>query len=187
MAGKNRAGRQKIVGGHFIRAKTPCRLFRVWAKSDGPIDTTMPAPVRSSHEKYSQRTVWPGMKHTGIREQWTIRIIVAITVVFVCLSILFAWLQNPGIERNENKARGILVFINQGCVQCHSLSGTGSGRLSLDGIGNRLGENEIRDWIVANPPVINNLSPTIRTIKSSYANIPQQDMNALLYLLNNSK
>jgi hypothetical protein len=127
------------------------------------------------------------MKQSDIREQWAVKIIILTAVLFILLSILFSWFQNPVIKNNDHIISGILVFEKHGCVQCHSIYGKGNTRLPLDGIGSRLSEKEIRHWIVADPAIRNKLSPGIIKFKSSYADMPEQEMKQLLNLLKNSE
>jgi mono/diheme cytochrome c family protein len=46
-------------------------------------------------------------------------------------------------------AGGRRVYDREGCAMCHSIAGQGSRRVPLDGVGGRLGREEIRKWIVA--------------------------------------
>lgn len=89
------------------------------------------------------------------------KLFVAITaLLIVVLAVVFATLrsgpdhaqappprqlapQDPRIER------GRAVFIAQRCQRCHSLHGEGNTRSPLDGVGGRLPEHDIRQWITA--------------------------------------
>ncbi|MFN2425594.1 MAG: c-type cytochrome [Candidatus Binatia bacterium] len=44
---------------------------------------------------------------------------------------------------------GKRVYEREGCAMCHSIDGKGNRRGRLDGVGARLGEDEIRKWIVS--------------------------------------
>lgn len=44
---------------------------------------------------------------------------------------------------------GRRVYDREGCAMCHSIAGKGSRRVPLDGVGGRLGGDEIRKWIVS--------------------------------------
>lgn len=44
---------------------------------------------------------------------------------------------------------GRRVYDREGCAMCHSIAGKGSRRVPLDGVGGRLGVDEIRKWIVS--------------------------------------
>lgn len=47
----------------------------------------------------------------------------------------------------ERVLRGREVYVEQRCAGCHQIAGRGSPRFPLDGVGARLGREEIRMWI----------------------------------------
>jgi cytochrome c2 len=68
------------------------------------------------------------------------------------------------------------VYAEQRCRVCHSIEGEGNTRSSLDGVGGRLTEKEIRLWIVA-PQAMN---PAVA--KRAYQ-LSEEDLNALVAYL----
>ncbi len=103
------------------------------------------------------------------------RWIAGMTGVAVCgMAVIFALIQNaePGEKRVRTTLQvnlpawdgttspshvqdqidlemGRILFQALRCPDCHALSGKGNRRPSLDGIGGRLSEEEMRTWILA--------------------------------------
>jgi hypothetical protein len=65
-------------------------------------------------------------------------------------------------------------------MQCHSIAGEGSPRSPLDGVGSRLPLNEIRQFVIADPEVEDDLSPRVVKAKRVYAGLPADDLQALV-------
>ena len=51
--------------------------------------------------------------------------------------------------RSGVAATGEEVYAAQKCSQCHSVEGKGNKKYPLDGVGSRLSEGEIREWLSA--------------------------------------
>jgi cytochrome c2 len=69
------------------------------------------------------------------------------------------------------------VYAVQKCGLCHSISGTGGGKLALDGVGSKLSPDSMKKWI-----------RTPKEMKSSttmkpYPNLPEKDLNDLVEYL----
>jgi cytochrome c2 len=70
------------------------------------------------------------------------------------------------------------VYETQKCGLCHSISGGGGKRLTLDGVGSKLSSDEIKKWIRAPKEMKAN------TTMKPYPNLPDKDLNDLTsYLL----
>jgi mono/diheme cytochrome c family protein len=74
-------------------------------------------------------------------------------------------------------ARGQVVYREQKCQTCHSVAGVGNRRSPLDGVGGRLDEKALRNWVVA-PQTMN---PKVR--KRAYDKLPKDDLDALVAYL----
>jgi mono/diheme cytochrome c family protein len=115
------------------------------------------------------------------------------------LSVVFAATQNRGVPPDsvatptphadvapadvapaQDSVRGRQVFQAQGCERCHSVEGVGSPRYPLDGVGSRRGREALRDWTVAGVAVVDSLSPSAARAKRRYAEMPAEEMDALL-------
>jgi len=100
-----------------------------------------------------------------MREKWARRIAILTGGLVVVLAVVFAGYQNPprrepvlappattGVEvkpaaPSSTIQAGQEVYAERACARCHSIAGRGSNRSSLDGVGARLSEAEIRAWL----------------------------------------
>lgn len=73
--------------------------------------------------------------------------------------------------------RGWEVYLAERCSSCHSITGQGSPRYPLDGVGSRLAEEELRLWVVAPQRA----RPGVR--KRPYDHLPDTDVDALVAFL----
>lgn len=79
--------------------------------------------------------------------------------------------------------RGRTVFEEHGCLRCHRVAGEGSPRSPLDGVGARLTPEEIHSFIVADDAVRGSLSPSVARAKTDFADMPEEDLGALVTYL----
>jgi len=97
-----------------------------------------------------------------MREKWARRIALLTGGLVVALAFVFAAAQNPprpplpappAVRHAAPELLPLLieagrqVYAEQACARCHSIAGRGGARSSLDGVGARLSEEEIRAWI----------------------------------------
>lgn len=75
---------------------------------------------------------------------------------------------------------GIKVYAAQKCATCHSIEGKGKKTNPLDGVGSKLTEAEIRDWIVKAPEMTKKTKSTKKPVMKNYAKLPQQDVDGLV-------
>jgi mono/diheme cytochrome c family protein len=113
------------------------------------------------------------------------KLFVAITaLLIVALAVVFATLRScpdrPEIPKAPDPVTadppitsGREVFLAQRCQKCHSMHGEGNTRSPLDGVGTRLSEHDIRQWIIA-PQT---MKPGIA--KRAYK-LPDEDLDALV-------
>lgn len=73
--------------------------------------------------------------------------------------------------------RGQEAYRRLGCPACHSVAGVGNRRHPLDGVGGRLGTDELKRWIVA--PAT--MKPGVR--KPPYDKTPKDDLDAVVEYL----
>jgi cytochrome c2 len=73
--------------------------------------------------------------------------------------------------------RGRAVYAEQKCQACHSIGQVGNRRSPLDGVGDRISEDDIRKWIVS-PREMNP-----RVTKRAFDKLPKSDLDALVAYL----
>ena len=83
--------------------------------------------------------------------------------------------------------KGEAVYAAQKCSMCHSLDGKGQAKGPLDGIGTKLTAAEIREWIVNPAEMTKKHSATRKPVMRGYANLPKDDLDALVAFLASKK
>ena len=119
-------------------------------------------------------------------------------LMVLLLSVTFAAVQNPGGAPTPASAptaaadsaidpallaKGRAVYDAKSCARCHSVAGQGSPRSPLDGVGARRSREDLRHWIVADESVHDGLSPRAIAAKRPYADLPAEDLDALVAYL----
>ncbi len=141
-----------------------------------------------------------------MRENWAKGLAVTTALLLIAVSGLMAWAQNPPVDTTaadgtaavvagneaadgsrETIEKGMAVYQSQDCLSCHSIAGQGSPRSPLDGVGARLSAPEIRDWIIADESLQDELAPRVITAKTRYRELPEADLDALVAYLETLK
>jgi len=135
-----------------------------------------------------------------MRERWARLLALLTGAAVLLLAVGFALVQNrtrpppamaeppPVVVANGVRAAnevqaavaGRSVFDEQRCARCHSIAGQGNPRSPLDGVGSRLSREEIRQWIVADDAIKDDLSPRALSAKQTYAALPAAQLDALV-------
>lgn len=134
-----------------------------------------------------------------MRERWARLLAAATGTLVLLISLGFGLLQNPLLSTPAragsappetrpgavagNAPAGRAVYDEQGCARCHSIAGQGSPRSPLDGVGTRLVPVEIRQWIVGDEAIREDLSPRALDAKRAYATLPAEQLDALVAYL----
>ncbi len=135
-----------------------------------------------------------------MRERWARALAMATGLMVLLLSAAFAAVMNaPGADPAaapaaiasepdpQQIAKGQAIYVESGCARCHSVAGKGSPRSPLDGVGGRLGREELRQWATGAETVQDELSPRAITAKQRYAQLGEEPMAALLDYLGSLK
>ncbi len=85
----------------------------------------------------------------------------------------------PALDAQTPEARGAEVYAAQKCSVCHSIAGVGNRRGSLDGVGGKLTEEEIRFWIVDATGMTEKTKAARRPVMRDYK-LPAEDVAALV-------
>jgi cytochrome c oxidase subunit 2 len=116
----------------------------------------------------------------GLRCRIARLLAIGTNVMLLAMAFLFAARQNrprPVLAAAAaNAAVGRLVYDRERCAMCHSIGGVGGRVAALDGVGSRLGPDELRKWIVAPQE----MKPGVR--KRAYE-LSEADLEALVAYL----
>jgi mono/diheme cytochrome c family protein len=92
-----------------------------------------------------------------------------------------------GVARAGGAATGEEVYAAQKCAVCHSVGDKGNKKYPLDGVGSRLSETDIRDWLL-NPDTQQSKKPGRPLMRMpSYRNVPPEEIDALVAYLKSLK
>ena len=75
---------------------------------------------------------------------------------------------------------GVKVYAATKCNVCHSVAGKGAKKGPLDGVGSKLSEDEVRQWIVNAPEMTKKTKSTRKPVMKNYAHLPKDDVEALV-------
>ncbi len=120
------------------------------------------------------------------------KIIVIITgLLVVILSMFFSALQNPDLltDPSQDKASvasGSRLFLEQGCVRCHSFKGEGNSHLPLDESADKYTHAELISWITGADDLKGIMSSSTMKIKSKYQLLTREELGAIVEYLQQS-
>lgn len=113
-----------------------------------------------------------------MREWMQMRIRRLVTCFGVCLGLAAAW---PAAAQDKALVeRGMKVYAAQKCRVCHSIEGQGAKKGPLDGVGSKLSEDEIRQWLVDAPGMTKKTKATRKPLMKNYSHLPKDDIDALV-------
>ena len=112
----------------------------------------------------------------------------AIGAMFLAGSLMSA---APAQAQDKEKiALGAKLFATNKCTQCHAIEGKGTAvakKGPLDGVGDKLSEDEIRQWIVDAPGMTKKTKATRKPIMKNYDKLPKEDVDALVAYMKSLK
>jgi mono/diheme cytochrome c family protein len=83
--------------------------------------------------------------------------------------------------------RGQSVYTESKCSICHSISGLGNKKGSLDGVGSKLSADEIRQWITNAPEMSAKVKAERKPAMKAYAALSKEDVDALVVYIQTLK
>ena len=99
--------------------------------------------------------------------------IILLTLAFCGVAASFAQADDAQVER------GKAVYAAQKCSLCHKIEGVGK-RTSLDGVGAKASEAEIREWLVHPKDAAAKAKSTAKPVMKDYSKLPPADIDALV-------
>lgn len=94
----------------------------------------------------------------------------------------------PATAQDKMKIdHGTKVYATQKCGVCHSVDGVGAKKGPLDGVGTKLTEDEIRQWIVDAPAMTKKTKAARKPAMKNYASLPKDDVDGLVAYLSSLK
>jgi mono/diheme cytochrome c family protein len=97
------------------------------------------------------------------------------------LAVVTVSVAAPALAQNAAMVeRGQKVYTAEKCSVCHSIGGTGNKRGALDGVGSKLSEDQVRQWIIAAPEMTAKMKADRKPVMKSYSHLPKDDIEALV-------
>lgn len=93
-------------------------------------------------------------------------------------------------QDKEKIALGAKLYAANKCTQCHSIEGKGTAvakKGPLDGVGDKLSEDEIRQWIVDAPGMTKKTKATRKPVMKNYEKLPKEEVDALVAYMKSLK
>ena len=132
-----------------------------------------------------------------MRELISKYIVLLTSVLIIALSVLFALSQNQDetkIKKDIPQSapiktvaldpkiieKGKELFLDQGCARCHSIEGKGNRRNPLDGIGDRLEEKTVEEWIIGADSLKGKMPERAFEQKQKYKQLIPDELEALV-------
>lgn len=75
---------------------------------------------------------------------------------------------------------GEKVYVAQKCSMCHSIAGKGNAKGPLDGVGSKLSEEEIRQWLINPRAMEQKVKATRKPVMPAYTKLSEDDLKALV-------
>ena len=75
---------------------------------------------------------------------------------------------------------GAKVYATLKCSICHSIAGAGNKKLPLDGVGAKLTDDQIREWILTPMEAAKKVNSTAKPPMKPYTALPKPDLDALV-------
>jgi mono/diheme cytochrome c family protein len=109
------------------------------------------------------------------------------TLAIALVAGVIAGTITAGVALAGGAATGEEVYAAQKCAVCHSVGDKGNKKYPLDGVGSRLNETDIREWLL-NPDTQQANKPGRPLMRMpSYRNVPPEDIDALVAYLKSLK
>lgn len=86
----------------------------------------------------------------------------------------------PLLAQDAKVQQGMKVFDAQKCSMCHAVAGKGNKKAPLDGVGKKLSEAQIKEWIVEPAAAAKKANSTVKPAMKAYPSLPAADLEALV-------
>ena len=95
--------------------------------------------------------------------------------------------QSASAQDKAKIEHGMKVYAAQKCNVCHSIEGKGKKTGPLDGVGSKLSEDEIRQWIVNATEMTKKTNAKRKPVMKNYSKLPAEDVDGLVAYMQSLK
>lgn len=101
-------------------------------------------------------------------------------VLVTALGMAVALAMGTSAYAQDKVEKGAKIYTEQKCNLCHSIAGKGNAKGSLDGVGSKLKEAEIREWIVDPKGMTAKTKAERKPFMKAYPGLAKEDVDALV-------
>lgn len=101
-------------------------------------------------------------------------------VLITALGMAVALAIGTSAYAQDKIEKGMKLYTEQKCNLCHSIAGKGNAKGALDGVGTKLKEAEIRDWIVDPKGMTAKTKAERKPLMKAYPNLAKDEVDALV-------
>jgi mono/diheme cytochrome c family protein len=111
------------------------------------------------------------------------------SVIGVCVVVVGGLLSASSVAAQDKGKieHGMKVYAAQKCGVCHSIEGKGAKKGPLDGVGSKLSEEEIRQWIVNATEMTAKTKAARKPVMKNYKHLPPEDIEGLVAYMSSLK
>jgi mono/diheme cytochrome c family protein len=101
-------------------------------------------------------------------------------LLITALGMVVALAVSSTAYAQDKVEKGMKVYTEQKCSLCHSIAGKGNVKGPLDGVGTKLKEADLREWIVDPKAMTAKTKAERKPLMKAYPNLPKEDVDALV-------
>jgi mono/diheme cytochrome c family protein len=98
---------------------------------------------------------------------------------FATFSIVCLMASVSSAQDTKQLERGMKLYVEQKCANCHSIAGKGNKKGPMDDVGTRLSADEIREWMV-NPVDMAKKAKSVRKPPMKPTTLGKEDLDAIV-------
>jgi mono/diheme cytochrome c family protein len=108
-------------------------------------------------------------------------------VIVTGLAVALWLVAGVASAQDAKVAAGVKVFEAQKCSMCHAVAGKGNKMNPLDGVGAKLSDAQIKEWITAPADAAKKANSTKKPPMKAYPSLPAADVDALVAYMKSLK
>ena len=108
-------------------------------------------------------------------------------VIVAGLAVVMWLVAGVASAQDAKVQAGVKVYEAQKCSMCHAVAGKGNAKHPLDGVGKKLTDAQIKEWIVTPAEAATKAKSTAKPPMKAYDKLPAADVDALVAYMKSLK
>ena len=108
-------------------------------------------------------------------------------VIVAGLAVVLWLVAGVASAQDAKVQAGMKVYEAQKCSMCHAIAGKGNAKNTLDGVGKKLTDAQIKEWIVSPTEAATKAKSTAKPPMKAYDKLPAADVDALVAYMKSLK